>query len=192
MPEGKQIRISNRLYNHLKSLGGVMSKNLDELVFGKKDTNPLTPESIDAMLEEGLIPDSPQLYSAIMLCWSDHSAAKTRAQIITTAKDYFLNLNDIETRKILYKEFFYDMNSYRSKFQTTIDNRITNLVRAGIIRREDGKLFLTGKPNQEFIQNSWDYYAASTTTALMGMNTRRFVQMIYSDPATTDNDLFPI
>lgn len=189
MPQGKHIRISNRLYEHLKSLGGVMSKNLDELVFGKKDTNALTPESIDTMLEKASAPDSPMLYSAIMLCWSDHSAEITRGEIIQSIEEKFSSLNSLETRKMLLPSFYVDMHAPRSKFQTTIDNRINNLVRAGVIKRKDGKLLLTGKPNQEFIQNAWNYYAINISAY---MNTRRFVQMIYSDPASTDNEAFPI
>ncbi len=199
MPEGKQIRISNRLYEHLKSMGGVMSKNLDELVFGKPDNNPLSQDKLDDMLEQATIPDSVMLYSAILLSWGDKNKVYeniedwnksiTRSTIVANVKDYFEELADIEIRKTLMPTFFHDMDNYRSKFQTTIDNRLTNLVRAGVLERKDGKYLITQKPNLGFISNCWDYYASSI--ASLTIKTRKFIEMIFSEDDGS-NDSFPI
>ena len=227
MPEGKQIRISNRLYEHLKSMGGVMSKNLDKIVFGNsgwedikdrekrqlaehistslgKDKLPLAKEKesldVDKLLEAASTPDSAMLYSLILIAWTksdspykdiaDWEAPRERGEILSSVKhnlDFLIQIKPVV--KDIYPEFYFEMDAYRSKFETTMDNRITNLVRAKILRREDGKLWLNGKPNSEFIHNVWDYYFVNI---MANIKTRGFVQKIYSDPATTDNEAFPI
>ena len=200
MPEGKQIRISNRLYEHLKSIGGVMSKNLDELVFGKPDNNPLTQDKLDEMLKQATVPDSAMLYSAIILSFFDSKDAdwkdfNIRGGIVMGVRMQFEKLPDYETRKMFMKEFWLNMNDYRGLFQTTIDNRINNLVRAGVLRREEAReknmklYYFTQKPNLEFIQNVWNYYAQ--TQFPIPIKTRRFVQMIFSEDDGS-NDSLPI
>ena len=176
-----------------------MSKNLDELVFGKPDNNPLTQDKLDEMLESATIPDSAMLYSAILLSWGDKNKVYenmedwnkpiTRSTIVANVKGYYEALADIEIRKTLLPTFFLDMDNYRSKFQTTIDNRLTNLVRAGVLERKDGKYLITQKPNLGFISNCWDYYAQ--TQFPMSINTRGFVQMIFSED-DGQNDSLPI
>ena len=207
MPQGKHIRISNRLYEHLKSMGGVMSKNLDKIVFGNSaptDLDNMTVPAgekldVDKLLEGASTPDSAMLYSAILLAWredggsvhiEDWEAPRERAEILKSVfiqLEYLVGINS--AIKDIYPAFFYEMDAYKSKFEITMDNRITNLVRAKILRREDGKLWLNGKPNSDFINNVYAYYQGNIHA---NIKTRGFVQKIYSDPATTDNEAFPI
>lgn len=125
-----QIRISDELYKHLKSLNGTMSKNLDKIVLGKEH-KPIT------LTKKRKFPESAVLYPTILGAFKGTNGPKTRKEILEHVNKTLRSTDEV----IKYPTFFDEWEHFRSRFQTTIDNRIMNLVRSNTLRREHGKIY---------------------------------------------------
>lgn len=135
----KQIRISDRLYDYLKSKNVVMAKYLDNMVFSKDSDYP---KPVTRRFSKNNPPPSTVLYAYILDNWSSSYSTnepKTRAEII----DHVSNLISSNLWSDLYSDWYKNHNDYRSQFQTTIDNRLLGYLRKGILTRKDDEYYLS-------------------------------------------------
>ena len=132
-----QIRISQELYKHLKTLGGTMSKNLDKIVLGR-ETKPIERK------KKRKLPESSILYTSILSAFNPIEPKPiSRREILEHVNE---DLKDSQSAKDYPQWFDYETNlNWRSKFSMTIDNRLFALVRSNRLRREDGLFYLVRK-----------------------------------------------
>lgn len=126
-----QIRISDELYKHLKSLDGTMSKNLDKIVLGK-EPKPIAPT------KKRKFPESEILFSAILGTFEDTNESKARREILEHVDKTLRSTDEV----IKYPKWFDNNMNWRSPFSRTIDNRIFTLVRSNKLTRKGGNLYL--------------------------------------------------
>ena len=126
-----QIRISDELYKHLKSLDGTMSKNLDKIVLGK-EPKPIAPT------KKRKFPESEILFSAILGTFEDTNESKARREILEHVDKTLRSTDEV----IKYPKWFDNNMNWRSPFSRTIDNRIFTLVRSNKLTRKGRNLYL--------------------------------------------------
>ena len=135
----KQIRISDRLYNHLKAKNVTMSKYLEGLVFEDAEY----PKPVTTNYKNYKQVPSTFLYACILDKFIDFRVSYTdvgfsRREIL----NHSLQLLQKQDWTSIYPRWFSNPLEHRSKFSTTIDNRIFHYLRSEILIKKDDKYYL--------------------------------------------------
>tara|TARA_B100000676_G_C17917941_1_gene753808 strand:+ start:618 stop:1037 length:420 start_codon:yes stop_codon:yes gene_type:complete len=130
-----RVTISQELYDHLKDKDGTIAKNLDNMILGK------TTKSAPKKAKKRKFPESHILYSSILNAFNPIEPKPL------SRRDILEHVNKDLAKTSIPKEFpsWYNQEtnlSWRSRFSTTIDNRLLTLIRSKRIKREDGLFYL--------------------------------------------------
>lgn len=130
-----RVTISQELYDHLKDKDGTIAKSLDKMILGK--TTAAAPKKA----KKRKFPESGTLYTSILNAFDLYTAKPlSRKQILEYVNE---DLKDSQSAKDYPDWYNYETNlNWRSRFSTTIDNRLLTLVRSNKLRREDGLFYL--------------------------------------------------
>ena len=137
-----RVTISQELFDHLKQQDGTISKNLDKIILGK------TTDAAPTRTKKRKFPESEILYSAILDTFDNTYQPKTRQEILEHVNN---SLAKTDVPKKYPSWYNYETNtSWRSRFSTTIDNRLLTLVRSKQLRRVDGNFYIYQAKDKNF------------------------------------------
>ena len=133
-----QIRISDKLYKHLKNMNAPMSKSLDKIVLGDTEDFSKKPTKFR--------PPYMFIYASILNCWIEY--VEVMMPQGSSTLDMILSRADIRDRilpkidnngwfkSVIRKGTNHTLHFFDNRFETVLDNALGTMVKLGYMSRQ--------------------------------------------------------